>query len=268
MHRRLVDFLEKNNIIYEHQYGFQKNKSTSSAILDLYSQLIESIENKKFACSIFLDFAKAFDTVNHEILLKKLEYYGIRGVANKWFRSYLTNRSQNVKIGGIYSETNCISHGVPQGSILGPTLFLLYINDINVSSKKLKFLLFADDTSTVFTHDNLKTNEETYNTELRYVHDWLNANKLSLNIKKSNMVIFQTPQKKKNLDIQIKINNTVIEEHSYTKYLGILLDNKLTWKPSSVYINLKFSKGLVSRKIILGDFEPKTNLLRYVRSRE
>ena len=146
MQNRLNKYLEDNKIIYNHQFGFQKNKSTSLAVLDVYSKLIEAIENGKYSCSVFLDFAKAFDTINHEILLKKLEYYGIRGLANKWFKSYLSNRFQKVKISNTYSEEREIKCGVPQGSVLGPILFLIYINDIKKSSTILKFHLFADDT--------------------------------------------------------------------------------------------------------------------------
>ena len=243
MHKRLMSFLENNNTLYKHQYGFQKNKNTSHAVLDLYADLINAIDNKKIACSVFLDFAKAFDTVNHAILLKKLEYYGIRGISNNWFKSYLSNRSQKVKIGECLSDEMEINCGVPQGSVLGPILFLLYINDINESSDKLKFFLFADDTSTLLIDDDAKKIEKIYNEELLNIYDWLNANKLSLNITKSNMVIFKS-SRKKNANIILKLGAKFIEEKNYTKYLGILLDNHLTWKSHIHYINLKISKGI------------------------
>ena len=127
MHERVISFLEKNNVIFNHQFGFQKNKSTTLAILDLQTKIIEAIEKKHFSCCIFLDFAKAFDTVDHEILLKKLEYYGIRGIALEWFHSYLKGRKQSVVVGGEMSETLNINYGVPQGIVLGPSLFLIYI---------------------------------------------------------------------------------------------------------------------------------------------
>ena len=193
---RLVSFLSKQNTIFEHQFGFQKNKSTNFAILDIYNKLISSFETKKLACCIFLDFAKAFDTVDHTILIKKLRYYGVRGVASKWFESYLTNRSQVTKIGQKLSPILTILCGVPQGSVLGPILFLLYINDIFKSSNILQFHLFADDTSIYYSNDDVNQMEKTINEELKNVSDWLNSNRLSLNVKKSSYILFHPPQKK------------------------------------------------------------------------
>ena len=127
MHNRLVSFLVKHNIILEHQFCFHKNKSTSLASLDLYNQLINAMENRKISCCIFLDLAKAFDTVDHTILLSKLDHYGVRGAALDWFKSYLTDRMQKVSINGHLSYSCKMSSGVPQGSVLGPLLFLPYI---------------------------------------------------------------------------------------------------------------------------------------------
>ena len=156
VHKRVYNFFISHNIIYEHQFGFQKNKSTSLEVLDIYSKLIKSIENKEFSCCIFLDFAKAFDTVNHEILLSKLEHYGITGIVNDWFRSYLSLRSQKVKINGFLSDEQYIKCGVPQGSVPGPLLFLIYINDMPYASKILGIHLFADDTSIFISNKNLE----------------------------------------------------------------------------------------------------------------
>ena len=160
MNSRLTKFLDTKKIIYEDQFGFQKRKSTTLAILDLYTKILKSFKNKEYACRVFLDFAKAFDTVDHQILLRKLEHYGIRGVTNKWFASYLDKRYQIVKVNGKLSNKEMITCGVPQGSILGPILFLLYINDIKSSSKILNFFLFGDDTSTYLSGKNLNKIQE------------------------------------------------------------------------------------------------------------
>ena len=146
MYKRLLSFVYKNKILYPLQYEFQEGKSTELAFNTLLNKITESLENKMRTYCVLLDFAKAFDTVNHKILLKKLEYYGIRGTSLQWFESYLTNRKQCVKIGDTHSQTDTIKCGVPQGSILGPLLFLIYINDIVNCSNILQFTLFADDT--------------------------------------------------------------------------------------------------------------------------
>ena len=172
--------LLRNNILIPTQFGFQKNKSTELAIASVTSQITNSFEKKTSSYCIFLDLAKTFDTVNHEILLKKLKYCSIRDKALLWFTSYLANRTQYTEVGDTLSEIGYFKCGVLQGSVLGPLLFLLYINDITKSSNILKFFLFADDT-TVFYSD--KTNAETeniLNTELHKVSDWFAANKLSL----------------------------------------------------------------------------------------
>ena len=212
MHKRVYDFFIPHIIIYEHQFGFQKNKSTSLAVLDIYSKLIKSIENKEFSCCIFLDFAKAFDTVNHDILLSKLEHYGITGIVNDWFRSYLSLRPQKVKINGFLSDEQYIQCGVPQGSVLGPLLFLIYINDMPYASKILDIHLFADDTSIFISNKNLEELETIVNSELVNISDGLISNKLTLNVSKSNFIIIHPSQRKRNKQVTIKINGENLEE--------------------------------------------------------
>ena len=151
VYNQLYLFLGKNDIIYKYQFGFRKGYSTEQAILEIADNLNSAIDNKQITCGLFLDFSKAFDTVNHNILLSKLYTYGIRGTPFKWFQSYLCNRTQFVKIDEIESSMETITCGVPQGSTLGPLLFLLYINDLPNSSEKLAFRIFADETNIFFT---------------------------------------------------------------------------------------------------------------------
>ena len=190
MFDRIVNFLEKQNIFYEHQYGFRQKHSTSLAIIQLVHQISIAIDNKELSAGIFLDLSKAFDTVNHGILLNKLEHYGIRGTALDWIKNYLYNRKQFVEFNNVSSNLCIINCGIPQGSILGPLLFILYINDISNSSKLLKFILFADDTNIFFSSCNLDQLGTTLNKELGKISQWLIANRLSINIKKTKYVFF------------------------------------------------------------------------------
>ena len=244
IYNRLIEFINENKILSELQFGFQKNKSTEHAVTSIVSAIDQAKSDKESSYCIFLDFAKAFDTVNHEILISKLDHYGISGLSNNLFKSYLSNRTQQTEINGTLSEVGTIRHGVPQGSVLGPLLFLLYINDISESSKILKFYLFADDT-TVFYSD--KTNPDTenlLNQELSKVSDWLSANKLSLNVKKSNFLHFRHGHsKKQNQKINLELNGSKVEEKEVAKYLGVLIDNKLSWKSHIEHVKTKLSRG-------------------------
>ena len=245
MYARVIDFIKKYKILYENQYGFQKGLSTEFAINSLLNNIVECLENKEVGFCILLDFAKAFDTVNHEILLDKLDYYGIRGTAHKWFKSYLTDRMQCTEIGNTQSKLDYVKHGVPQGSVLGPLLFLLYINDIVLSSKICKFTLFADDTSLFYSHENKAEGEKVLNTELSKIAEWLAANKLSLNVSKSKLLIFSNKRTSTdNNDTALFINGEKLKEVDHAKYLGALIDNKLNWSYHINAVNLKLSKGV------------------------
>ena len=159
MYNRLYNFLELNSAIYNLQFGFRQKYSLSHAVIHLTDKIREQLDNGNFACGIFVDLQKAFDTVNHDILIQKLNHYGIRGVANNWFSSYLQNRSQYVSINGFNSKLEHIHCGVPQGSILGPLLFLIYINDLNCAIRYCSVHHFADDTNLLNYNNSVKKNE-------------------------------------------------------------------------------------------------------------
>ena len=229
MHKRLYSFLEQHNILYKNQFGFRKNNSTTYALIDLTEQIKESIDNKKYCSGVFIDIRKAFDTVNHDILLKKLEHCGVRGSGLKWFQSYLSNRWQYVEINGVSSTLKKLTCGVPQGSCLGPLLFLIYINDLPNSSK-LKFHLFADDTHIYHESSSLKKLETEMNKELKKISTWLIVNRLSLNVKKTNFVVFHPFNKPIKKKITLKFHRKTIKEVKHIKYLGVIVDSSLSWK--------------------------------------
>lgn len=236
---KLIIFLEKHSILTKFQFGFRKGHSTEQAILEITDNLKASIDNKLITCGIFLDFSKAFDTVNHKILLTKLSKYGIRGKPLEWFESYLTNRLQFVQIGNDQSNPLKMICGVPQGSTLGPLLFLLYINDIVNSSSILSFRIFADDANIFYADNDPKKLELVMNNELIKVFQYCGINKLSINMEKTKYMLI-TPSRKK----QIHVNIHNIERKNCIKYLGIYLDEHLNWKSQIANVNNKITKNI------------------------
>ena len=200
------------------------------AISDMYDRTSAAIDRNEYSIGIFIDLSKAFDTLDHEILLMKLEHYGVRGVALQWFKSYLFNRKQYVFVNETSSLLRTITCGVPQGSILGPLLFILYINDIVCCSDILQFILFADDTNLFYSNSNVNKLVEVLNAELSKLAKWFQANKLSLNVQKTNFIAFGQKKFAINQNLNINLDGAPIERVKFTKFLGAYIDEKLTWK--------------------------------------
>ena len=240
---RLYSFLTLHNCIYDLQFGFRAKHSTNHALLSLTEMIREALDNSDFACGIFIDLQKAFDTVDHQILLKKLEHYGVRGLANNWFRSYLTNRKQYVSVNGYNSTEQNMNYGVPQGSVLGPLLFLIYINDLNNAIKFCTTHHFADDTNLLFVDKSLKKIQKYVNLDLKFLCKWLKANKISLNASKTELIIFRDPRKKRTHELKIKIDGKRLIPSKYVKYLGVLIDCNLNWNTHEIDLHTKLSRA-------------------------
>ena len=214
--------------MYKRQFGFREKYSTNHALASLIEVIKKHLDESNFVCGIFIDLKKAFDTVDHQILIKKLHHYGIRGKCNEWLQSFLTKRKQFASINGFNSEPMEIKCGVPQGSTLGPLLFLIYANDLFTSFANSTIHLFADDTNMVFTSKNVSTLETVLNYELKILVDWLKANKLTLNISKTKLLMFH--QSHKSLPkFSIKLNGVKLHPSKNVKYLGLIIDDTLTW---------------------------------------
>ena len=215
---QLYEYSSSHALFYDSQYGFRKYHSTELAALELVDRIHKEIDENKIPFSVFLDLSKAFDTLDHDILLHKLQYYGITGTALDWFRSYLTERYQYVDYNGASSSMKLLTTGVPQGSILGPLLFIIYMNDIHTVSDNLNFILYADDTTftsplcsfTYGGYHDINRVSTLINSEITKISEWLSVNKLSLNANKTKFMIFHNYQKvMTDSDIpQLEINNT------------------------------------------------------------
>ena len=250
MYTRIYSYLVKNEMIYSKQFGFRSKHSTNHAIISLTEHIRNLLDDAQYVCGIFVDLEKAFDTVDHKVLCEKLKFYGLRGNINNLLQSYLSNRKQYVSLKGFNSEVRDITCGVPQGSSLGPLLFLLFINDFRLCLSETSSGHFADDTFILYNSKKPKTIETIVNTELKQVVKWLRLNRLSLNAGKTELIFFHSRRHTLNYDyISIKLNGVKLKPVDSVKYLGMYLDKYLSW---GVHINelskkLSRANGILSK---------------------
>ena len=230
INNQTMTYLEDNQLLNNLQYGFRKRKSTRDAILEFTNDTLMALNNGMCVLGIFIDFSKAFDTINHQILISKLENLGFSSPCLRWFSNYFTDRSQVVTIDN-YSSRSCkLTVGVPQGSILGPTLFLIYINDLCSCFKYLKPILYADDTNLFYQSKNLALDISKINQDLDSLDYWCKCNKLTINLDKTNFIIIKNRQNPFSFPSNvIKISNSTIEEASKIKFLGVTIDRNLSF---------------------------------------
>lgn len=263
VYTQLIDFVTTNNILTQYQSGFREGHSCESAFQFIINDWKDSLDNNDMVVIGFLDLKRAFETVDRARLLRKLENYGVRGSVLDWLKSYLESRYQNVKCGDILSHNREINIGVPQGSILGPLLFILYINDIGLAIVNCKFHLFADDTLLYLTGGSYPEMTRKMNEDLCVLSKWFSTNKLKLNVNKTKcMLLAKETQYKECLgsNVNVKLDGNIIEFVDTFKYLGIIVDRKLDFHNHIDYICSKIAKklGILSR---CGQFLSKASKL-------
>jgi len=260
MCRRLMSFINSNNILSEHQFGFRNFVGTSEAITEFLDIAFKSLDSRKLFCALFLDFSKAFDTVNHGILLEKLKHLGIRGSVCNWFGSYLSSRKLYVSIGDKVSDSADITMGVPQGSILGPILFLIYVNDMSSCSDQLKFIHFADDTTVSMSRSDAITLTTNMNEEIVKLYEWLCINRLSLNVDKTCYMLMSDMSNFGN--IELNVAGDVLSRVDQTKFLGIIIDERLSFNAHANMVCRSISRsiGILRRVETLIPFTSKRSL--------
>ena len=242
VHKRLFQFAIANDLLSPCQFGFQPGKNTTQALISVVDKFTRSFERGEAVVGVLLDFQKAFDTVQHAILLRKLEKYGVRGIPLLWFQSYLFNRRQRVAVNDAFSSFGRVTCGVPQGSILGPLLFLLYVNDITTVSDRLHYTLFADDTNVFLSGRDVSATISDLNVELNNLEIWLRSNRLLLNLTKTKYIIF-SPRHINNQS-QVLINNHVIDRVECAAFLGVILDENLRWDKHISHVRSKVSRAI------------------------
>ena len=249
IHKQLASYFNDHNLLCKSQSGFRRMHSTETAVTYFADEILMNMDKGLVTGSVFIDLAKAFNTVDHDVLLSKLEYYGVCNQSLQWFKNYFKGRKQFVHIDSRSSEELAVTSGVPQGSILGPLLFIVYINDIPRCVKHCSANMYADDTVLYLDGPTVHNLIFYINQDLQCLSEWLEDNNLVLNVSKTKCVLF-TSQRHKERDCILNLNllGKSISCETTFKYLGVVFDNFMTWKAHADYV----CKKVASRVSILG----------------
>ena len=252
VHNQLYFFLSDNKIITSKQFGFRPQLSTNTALTHFTDNVLLNMDSGRLTGAVFLDLSKAFDTVDHNLLLHKLKAVGLSEVTVNWFQSYLANRKQRTSVGDLdtLSVAPPITVGVPQGSILGPLLFLIYVNNLPPCQLASEIILYADDTVIYYSSTDMLHLESKLNSDLATIYNWFSSNLLTLNISKCNFVIFGNSRKLKLVnDVSLKVNSTAIDRSDSFKYLGVIINQTMSWSEHIDSISTKINQriGMIKR---------------------
>ena len=243
MHTRLTFYLKENNFLSDEQYGFRERHTTEDALNNTVTSMYQGFESGFYGLGTFIDLAKAFDSIDKDILIRKLEFYGVKSIQLEWFKSYFDSRKQYTAYQSASSEVSGLEYGVIQGSILGPLLFNVYMNDITNACNEVKIVMYADDTNVFCMSKSLNSLYSIMNKELNNLQKWFSANKLTLNISKTKYILFHRRQKVIDQPLpNLKIYGMIIEKVPVIKFLGIFIDEHLEWKQHLQYVTDKISK--------------------------
>ena len=263
LYNRLFNFFNSNNIQGDSQYGFRRGFSTEMALADTLNRITCELDEGNSVIGLFLDLKKAFDTVNFVILLRKLEFYGVRGIALDLLRNYLSHRCQRVSLNGHLSVTEVCSCGVPQGSILGPLLFLVYINDLPNALDEAFTIMYADDTNIFMRGRNVDLVTIAFNRQLVNLNKWLQCNRLSLNLSKTKSMIFSLNHQTRGRMLSLSFDGTLVDTITSTTFLGVKIDNSLTWSNHISHVCSKIAKSIGILKKVSNIFNQATLLGLY-----
>ena len=268
MYKRLYYYLNENNLLANKQFGFREKSTMEMATQAFLNNILLSLDKKNLVGGLFCDLQKAFDCVNHNILLEKMKFYGITGTAYKLMQSYLDNRYQRTlitdsKSDKVTSSWEHIRHGVPQGSVLGPLLFLIYINDFPLTISKLaNSIIFADDASIVISNTNQESFRNSINSTMIEIINWFQSNLLTLNCEKTHFLQFLT-KKQNEIKLQIVASNSIITNINSTKFLGLVIDSTLSWKDHIIELTSKLNKACYAIRTLKSFMSPDVLRMLY-----